>query len=276
MAPSSPRSCEDPSALVRFRDGARAGSIVLLPGLGPDISGVTQLADRLGGRGAIYILDFNHLADGLGEPLSVEDLAARALALVSAAGGVDTCVGYSFGGLVALEMARLSGAGGRAPIKAILIDTAFEQSYWPRRVWLMSMWLRMLQYGRGFIGMPAREAAAELRRRVRGAIARIRQRSAGRACGRISLAAAGAAGTPAMRTLSQAYLDYRPVPVKGPLTLLECSDPSYATPVSVVWRPLAPNLRVVKYAGRHTDVVHSEAGAEVLAAQLNACLGVAS
>jgi hypothetical protein len=32
----------------------------------------------------------------------------------------------------------------------------------------------------------------------------------------------------------------------------------------------------VKYPGRHYDVVYTNAGADVLAARLNACLGVAS
>jgi|SRR6185312_12918033 len=274
MAPSPPRSSEAAPALVRFRDGARAGSILLLPGLGPDISGVTPLAARVRGDGAIFILDFVRLAEGVSEQLTVEALAARALALVSAEGGVDACVGYSFGGLVALEMARLSASASGGAIEAVLIDTAFDQSYWPRRVWLMSMWLRILQYGRAFVGMPAPAAAAELRRRVRGFFARIRQRNAGGAGAKLSSAVAGGlATTPVLRNLFHAYFDYRPAPVKGPITLLECSDPSYGMPVSVVWRPLAPCLQVVKYAGKHTDLVRSEGGAERLAAQLNTCLG---
>lgn len=287
MAFSSPRSSEGSSALIRFRDGARGGSIVLLPGLAPricnaaapggqDFPGVTPLADRLRGEGAVYILDFISLAEEVSGPLSIEDLAAHALSLVNAAGGVDACVGYSFGGLVALEMARLSAAEGGPPIEAILIDTAFDQSYWPRAMWLMSMWLRILQYGRTFTRMPARKATVELRRRIRGLIARVRQRSARGAGDKVSLTVSGeVATTPALRNLAHAYFDYRPESVKGPFTLLECSDPSYGMPTSVVWRRFAPNLRVVKYAGRHYDVVYSDAGADVLAAQLNACLGVA-
>src|SRR5215469_7069923 len=113
---SSPlRPSEAASALIRFRDGARAGSIVFLPGLAPvirnatapggkDFPGVTPLADRLAGEGAVYILDFVSLVEGVSGPLSIEELARRALAVVRAAGGADACVGYSFGGLVALEM----------------------------------------------------------------------------------------------------------------------------------------------------------------------------
>jgi acetoacetyl-CoA synthetase len=241
---------------------------------------VIPLADRLGGSGAIYILDFVSLAGGTSGPLSIEGLAARALCLVREAGGVDACVGYSFGGLVALEMARLSGGEGGPPIGAILIDTAFDQSYWPRAAWLMSMWLRILQYGRSLTRMPVGEAATELRRRTRGLIARVRQRNAGAAGAKVSSTVAGtltgeAAATPVLRNLAHAYFDYRPQSVDAPLTLLECSDPSYGMPTSVVWRPLAPKLRVVKYEGRHTDAVHSDAGAQVLAAQLNTCLGLA-
>jgi thioesterase domain-containing protein len=288
MAPSPSVSSEAPSPLIRFRDGCRAGSVVMLPGLcanvgnptapgGKDFPGVTPLADRLGGNGAIYIVDFVSLAEGVCGPLSVEDLAAHALSLVSASGGVDAYVGYSFGGLVALEMARLSGAQDVPPIKTILIDTAFDQSYWPRAMWLMSMWLRVLQYARAFTRMPVRQAAAELRLRIRGLIARVRQRGARGAGDKISLTVSGeVAETPALRNLAHAHFDYRPAPVAAPFTLLECSDPSYGTPTSHVWRPLAPNLRVVKYPGNHYDVVYSDAGADVLAAHLNACLGVAS
>ena len=287
MSSSPLRSSDASAALIRFRDGARTGSIVFLPGLAPVVCnaaapggkvfpGVTPLADRLAGPGAVYILDFVSLAEGMSGPLSIEDLAARALSVVGAAGGVDACVGYSFGGLVALEMARLSGAVGDQPMKAILIDTAFDQSYWPRALWLMSMWLRILQYGRAFTRMPFREGAAELRRRVRGFIARVRQRGARAAGDKVSLAAKGEiATTPALRNLAHAHFDYRPESFKGPFTLLECSDPSYGMPTSALWRPLAPNLRVVKYPGGHYDVVYSDAGADVLAARLNACIGAA-
>jgi thioesterase domain-containing protein len=61
----------------------------------------------------------------------VEGLAARALSLTRTVSGADVFVGFSFGGLVALEMARLARAAGDADARAILIDAVFAEAHWP-------------------------------------------------------------------------------------------------------------------------------------------------
>ena len=75
---------------------------------------------------------------------------------------------------------------------------------------------------------------------------------------------------------SAALIRFRDVtPLAGMARLSGPEGRSDAMPTSALWRPLAPNLRVVKYPGGHYDVVYSDAGADVLAARLNACLGAA-
>ena len=44
--------------------------------------------------------------------------------------------GYSFGGLIALEVAQQLTAGGERVGQLFLIDAVYGERYWPRSVWL--------------------------------------------------------------------------------------------------------------------------------------------
>lgn len=263
--------------IVCVRKGSRARSVLFLPGLGDPPSEIAPLASRVGGSGAVYILDLLRLAEADGESLTVESLARRALTAVSDIGSVEALVGYSFGGLVALEVARLAGADPRGAPRPILIDAAPEQSQWPRSTWLSSVWLRALHYAKVMGRAPPRQAISELGRRVNGLVVRIRRR---RAASMVQAAAASDHGMHSVHVASaparmlSAFYAYRPTAYLGRLTLIESSEPSFATPVSMIWRPLVPGLELRRYSGAHLDVVHSEASLESLAVQVNACLGL--
>ena len=264
--------------LVRVREGSREQSVVFLPGLGDPVSGMAPLASRIGGAGAVYILDLVRLTESAREPLTVERLAEQGLAAVNGLGGVDAFIGYSFGGLVAFEMKRLAGTAGDAKPVAILIDAAPDQSQWPRATWLYSLWIRTLLYTKSLAKLSPRQAVAEFGRRTHGLIGRIAQRRAALKTERATLAeeAGGSAQRPSAASLMyRALLFYWPMPYGGCLSLIESSDPSFATPVSKIWRPLVADLRVLQYSGGHLDAVRSDACLDSLAAQLNACLGVA-
>ncbi len=263
--------------IICVREGSRARSVVFLPGLGDTASGIAPLANRLGGCGGVYIVDLLRLAEADGESLTVESLAKRALAALSDIGRVEALVGYSFGGLIALEVARLAGAEASGAPRPILIDAAPEQSQWPRSTWVSSLCLRAVRYTKLMSKAPPRQAIAEFSRRANGLIARVRRRreASMAAAARASHSTRGVHPPSAPAWMLSAFYAYRPIPYLGRLTLIESSDPSFATPVSMIWRPLAPKLELRRYSGSHLDVVRSETSLESLAVQLNACLDLA-
>ena len=264
-----------PPDVVCVRTGSRKHSVVFLPGLGGPPSGMAALAARIGGPGSIYILDLLQLAEADGEPLTVESLARRGLAAVRDAGGADILVGYSFGGLVALEIAKLAQAAGDSALRPILIDSAPEQSHWPTAAWRGSLWRRTWQYARLLRSLSPKQAVSEFKMRTQGLVRRIRRRRAASALegGETSEPATEVAPSAAVR-MARAFALYRPSKYAGCLVLIESSDPDYAMPVSMIWRPLAAQLEVLRYSGGHLDAVRSEECLESLAALLNSCLGL--
>jgi acetoacetyl-CoA synthetase len=263
--------------IICVRGGSREHSVVFLPGLGAPPSEMAPLAGRIGGSGAVYILDLLGLAAADGEPLTVESLARRGLCAVNEAGGADAFVGYSFGGLVALEMARLARADGESAPRPILIDAFPEQSHWPRKAWLSSLWSRTVQHTKTLGSLSAKEAVPEFRRRANGLIVRMRRRRAASIAEAVKAADLDAdriLASSAGARMTGAFCLYRPAPYLGRLTLIESSDPIYATPASTIWRPLVSKLEVLRYSGGHLDAVRSEACLDLLAAQLNTCLGL--
>jgi hypothetical protein len=60
------------------------------------------------------------------------------------------------------------------------------------------------------------------------------------------------------------------------MILIECSNPMFATPTSLVWRPSVTDLRVFRYEGQHLDAVRPGSSVNAIAAQLNTCLGLAT
>jgi hypothetical protein len=74
LAPASARNDNAPFGLVCFRLDTRSGSIVLLPGVGGDDLELAPLGRRVGGRGAIYVLDFLQLCESITDPPTVEGL----------------------------------------------------------------------------------------------------------------------------------------------------------------------------------------------------------
>jgi thioesterase domain-containing protein len=264
---------------VCVREGSRENIVVFLPGLHAPASQLALLASRVGGSGAVYILDLLALCESEREVSTVEYLAKRGLCLVNEIGDAVALIGYSFGGLVALEMARLAGsAGGRAP-RLILIDAAPEQSFWPRTAWLSSLSVRTVRHIKALGGLPPKQAAAEFGLRARALVRRLQRRrsvaaSLAGAVQKVADPATGITARPTAARMVAAANLYRPAPYAGRVTLIESSDPPFAMPVSRIWRPLMSELKVLQYSGGHLDAVSSEAAVESLVAQLNACLGL--
>ena len=124
---------EPRSEFVLLKSGAKETPLYLVHGLGGTVMELRELAKRVDCQQMIYGVEARGL-DGAAEPFDrVEDMARFHVDKVRRAQprGPYFLAGYSFGGLVALEMARiLSKAGERVALLA-LVDTFPHDKFWP-------------------------------------------------------------------------------------------------------------------------------------------------
>ena len=134
-AMSTAGACPNKSPVVLLRDGSpEMPPLFIVHGSGGSCVNLVKLARRLSFAGTVYGLQAKGI-DGNGKPLSrVEHMARyylRAIRRVQPQGPYFLA-GYSFGGLVAFEMARELSATGQEVAKLLLLDSHPHISSWPR------------------------------------------------------------------------------------------------------------------------------------------------
>jgi acetoacetyl-CoA synthetase len=127
------------SPLVQLKDGSEKPPIVITPGVGGRAS-FSKLARRIDTRRPIYGIQARGV-DGMEQPLErVEDMADFYLDAFNNLRPQGSCIliGYSFGGLVALEMAQRLSESGKHVALLVLVDTYPHPRYFPpgQRLWL--------------------------------------------------------------------------------------------------------------------------------------------
>jgi len=124
--------------LIKMREGDDAAPIFLFPGGAGVLFELDRLVTALDWSGTIYGIPFSGL-DGRG-PFHdrFEQEAARSLAIMRRVQktGPFRLVGYSIGGITALETARLIRQEGEDQIFLGLIDAPQNDHSWPFSVWL--------------------------------------------------------------------------------------------------------------------------------------------
>ena len=131
------RRSRSSSPLVQLKPGAEAPALFVVPGVSGHVAELLPLARRMAWPGAVFGLQARGLARRERPHLSVEVMAAEHLAAVRARqpeGPYHLC-GFSFGGLVAFEMAMRLKAEGEAVGLVGLIDTSFSFLRLPPRAW---------------------------------------------------------------------------------------------------------------------------------------------
>lgn len=116
---------DHPVALLSPQPAADAVNLFMWPGAGSDVMDISDLARHLGPAVALHAIQYRG-ADGRGNyDLSVADMAARGFALIRGiqSSGPYALCGTSFGGIVALEVARLFRDAGEEVGFLALLDT---------------------------------------------------------------------------------------------------------------------------------------------------------
>lgn len=121
------------SPLVPLNQGTAGPPLFVLPGVGGSIMDFASVGPLIGGDRAVIGVQAKGM-DGFEKPLDrIESMADHALAAIRQVvpHGPYLLVGYSAGGLVALEMARLAREAGECVRLLAFIDTYPHSGYWP-------------------------------------------------------------------------------------------------------------------------------------------------
>ncbi len=278
------------SCLVLLKPGDGV-PLFIAHGLGGSVMELRELGRRLKTEGAVYGIEARGL-DGVAAPLDrVEDMAAHHLEEIRRVRprGPYRLAGFSFGGLVALEMAqRLTRAGETVSFLGLL-DTYPHPRFWPPRCraaawwklagsWLSApMWRRIWHHYAGeWRRLPPRARPAYLARRLRG-LARLpfNLMFLRRFVSREEPAAPDEpAVTPAVERVRQAGQEalgaYRPAPYAGDIVFVKAvGETSLPFEARLLWRGLVREVTVLDVPGDHYGLVREGVG------QLSAALSAA-
>ncbi len=252
------------SPLVPLKAGEGLPPVFFIHGIGGGVAGLFPIARRMTYSGAVIGIQARGLAGQEPPHASVEAMAAEYLKEVKARqpyGPYYLC-GYSFGGLVAFEMARRLRESGDEVGLVGLFDTMMSPLRWPLRSWLSIVRRRMVQFAAGACAVPLHTWPAAVRK------------MAGRVWERLR----GYGLTSVLKVVVSALTAsarYRPGFYPGELTLFSPVGREPGLPsLQAIWSKHARALSIVETAGTHSTMLAAP-NAEFAAASLTRCLGVA-
>ncbi len=192
-------------------------------------------------------------------------------------GGPIHLVGYSFGGPVALELARgLAQAGHKIGLIG-LIDSNIDEKFWPKHVWFLGVLKRCLRRAADARKLPPRQAVAHITERAAKLIRYFGNKARGETAASIHRSSYYIGGLePNFQNVRDsaiiAYEAYRPEKIDLKVTLFksELGDPHACDPVPI-WRRVTRALDVVMIPGSHTTMIRPPF-AQKLAAEIVARL----
>lgn len=256
------------SPVVSLRPRGSGNPLFMIPGMFGDIMELRALTNYIASDRPLYGFRARGLSPGETPHTSVEDMARDYLQHLRALqpSGPYSLLGYSFGGLVAFEMAcMLSDANENVEFLG-LIDTDVHDRClnWPDRLLFLAM--RPLRYARIIAREPIVQIPDLFRRYVRT-----------RTFGALSRQRNDDVISPLLRRVAQlnrrALSAYRPRPYGGPMTVFRASErwPRFCDPLPVWKRIHTGAFSVCEIQGGHTDLVQ-EPHVSSLADRLGALL----
>lgn len=253
-----------PSPLVLIRDG-RSDLEVFFVSCGDGmILNLCDVAAALEFPGRIWGLQLPGL-DGEAEPLtSIPEMAQYYVDAVLRCRTPASfhLLGYSFGGLIAVEMARILLAQRRNVGLVALLDTGCFEKYWPRPQWFRFAANKARRRVLEMAAMPPRQAMGYLVGKGAAAFRLVRRR--------IGAWAQGAAPTKSIYYVGglepnfqrvrdasiAAFERHNPKPIACDLVLFKsASGESRACDPVGIWSRLTSNLEVVTVPGTHTGMI---------------------
>jgi acetoacetyl-CoA synthetase len=265
------------SLTVPLKNGSNSMPLFIVPGFGGSVMELFALAQLLHTESAVYAIRASGSEPG--EPVHerIDDMAGAYLAAVREIQpqGPYMIAGYSFGGLVAYEMARRLLGEGESLASLVLLDTTVHERYWPAGAWVEHLKRRIVHHVERMRGLAWGELGPVIAKLTAALLYRL-----GRATGvAVAIDPEGPSLPESLRRLRaaglMAFAGYRPRASELPITLI-CSDvnASNLCDPRLVWRKLTHALTIYDVHGSHMTMIRPP-HLPVLAAQLSQCLNVA-
>jgi thioesterase domain-containing protein len=271
------------SPLVLLKPGTEAVPIFIMHGLGGNVMELTELAQHMRTDHPIYGIQARGL-DNVEIPHNrIEDMAQYYLNFIEdiQSKGPYFLVGWSYGGLIQLEIARrLSESGEEIGLLAFL-DTWPHPRVLPFRSWLGVLVRRAKHHAETVMQLGFREAVHYLIHMSRNLVDHIRVRrgahSRQKPTGIVSpsLQSLYTVIPPGLQRVRDsgfaAWAQYRPSYYRGKITYLRGGIPEgFSDDPASYWGKLTPEFEVHTLPGKHLEMVGAHAGS--VAMQLVRCI----
>ena len=199
-------------------------------------------------------------SEGAAAAGSVAAMAAVAAAHVRATQpeGPYRLLGYSLGGLLALEVSQVLSDAGEDVAFVGMIDSFFDQRFWPSALFARATARRTGFHVRSVLHESPGTAAYDLARRAVRLSARVLRR----------FGPVAAPAAPATRSVQEANVvvmrRWQPRSFDRPVTLFAASQTDFGCDLAELWRPWLPELVVRRLRADHTTRLQSpDAGARL-------------
>jgi thioesterase domain-containing protein len=300
------------ASLVLLRKGTEDAPLFLFSGLGADPNELAAIASRAHNPKAMIGVDFCRLDNEGRFPANVATMAERSCLAIRQLQprGPYHLVGYSFGGLIALEVAHLLRETGEEVAFLGMIDTRYDSRFWPTAIFLRSQARLIRRYLAVLRYLPPSAAIRMLSYRARRFVSRFLSRQMAilhRVWGPFIIYVVGSelintellqkwsqafainAGiTSSIPTASKAELasvdqhclmamsNYRPKYYDGKITLFDAKNdnavPEFGCEPVELWRPIASEIECRTITGTHVGIVRDDVLVTSLAAVLDRAL----
>lgn len=257
------------SPLVCLKDGDGAPPFFMVHGIGGTVMELARLANLIDYCGPVYGIQARGL-DGAEPPLAnIKEMAAFYLQAIRQIQPEDPYYlsGYSFGGLVAIEMGRQLMLAGNEVGLLVLVDSYPHPNSWPLRTRLAVRWRRSLHRIGELGSQPFGETLSFMLQKATRLMPRDWRGQQQNADERMFAWLLESKGDlpPALRAVRMAghsaLSSYAPQPYPGDVIFLraERPDPEFPTAPAPVWRPLVRELAIHTVRGNHFTIVAEHA-----------------
>ncbi len=247
--------------LVQLKAGEPGPAVFIVPGFGGSIDRLTALGALLSTPMPVFAVEGRGI-DGSAVPDMVVEVMAehyQEMIFLRDRAGPYFLVGHSFGGLVALEMARRIVQGGGKIACLILLDSNFAESHWPRAYYLSDVKARVRRRRAEFLATPFWQRP----KYVADAWRKLRRRLSGRN--------ASATGLNATQAHEFAFARFDPGTYAGRLHFFRAALRDYPADPEALWRHRVHDLDIHTVPGGHLTMLEPP-NVSVLAAEISPIL----
>jgi thioesterase domain-containing protein len=205
-------------------------------------------------------------------PLTVASIANACSREISAVQphGPYCLVGYSFGGLVAIEVARLLKSSAQEVGLLALIDTKYDDRYWTKSQFIIAQAKRICWHVRRIKALPLREALSECNHRLRRLCLRLYHRRE-RPIPSEFLVCRTCADSAQEQCLA-AMKCYVPAYYPGKIIVFRAEDEDFGCDPARLWYKFADTIESQTIPGSHIGIVRDGNSISRLATELDARL----